>query len=130
MTNTKNSIISSLLGHAIALIIGLVVSVILIAVFSAIMANTSIPDPASDLLVIVSASLGALLCGFLLAKFRSGKGIISGLLGGVMFFASIFSVGAICFHGSGFGSLTLSMLIFTVLSSTVGGILSANLLRH
>ncbi|MBE6870379.1 MAG: TIGR04086 family membrane protein [Ruminococcaceae bacterium] len=130
MADKKSSIITVLLKYSIPLISGLAVSVAAIAIFSSLMASTSLPDSTADTLVVLSASVGALLCGFLLAKARNGKGIVSGLIGGAMFFLTVFVVGALCFQESGFGVMTISIMLFSIISSTVGGILSANLLHH
>ena len=104
---------------------GLVFGLLLLSVFAAILAFTSIPDTVTDVFVYAAVALSAFAAGFSALRMIKADGLVNGLIAGAVFFLLHAAMG-LCFGDDGlskfltFGAIELPL-------GALGGIISVNL---
>ena len=112
--------------YGISLISGATVCAVFLLIFSVVLTSLDIPHSLSTLMSTVSLAIGALTCGGI-ASFLQGKnGLLSGLVGGLVFFIALTITGLI-FSPFEIGITALFKLLISVISGIVGGIIGVNL---
>jgi putative membrane protein (TIGR04086 family) len=106
-----------------------IVSVLLLAVFSAIMAARDVPSSMIMPFACVSISLGSLCGGFMASRLYRSHGFLLGLVTGLLFYVILYMIGAIM-HQADLNALLLLKIILSVLFGAVGGIIGVNFKRR
>ncbi len=121
--------IQSILGFIIPCFIGLITTIVFSLIFSAILSKSSEISNIYILYFVISIVLGGLFCGFISSKILNFKGLFSGLISSVPL--SLFIYVTMLFFSNGkLSSYSFIVLPLILLSSTVGGIISANTKRR
>ena len=105
---------------------GFILFVILSCLFSlAVMKIPSLSDK-TFYLALVSLAVSALLCGFLSAKNRKLKGIVSGSISGIILCVAIYALAALA-SGFSFSYKAIIILPAVIILSIAGAILKKNI---
>lgn len=121
--------IKNIIGIFISSLIGVLISFLLSVFFSYILSKSPEISNFISIYFIISVLSGAFTCGFASSKLLNFKGIFSGLICSLPFTAVTLSI--MLFASSGqLSILTVVLLIFIVLLSVVGGIVSSNMKRR
>lgn len=123
MEEKKNSFISILKGVIIAYIITL----ILIAVYSIILAYTNLPESTIPTCVVVITFVSVMLSSSLVLKKIKEKGLINGAIIGAIYLITIYILSSIFAVGFSVNTFSIVMLIFSILAGIIGGIVGVNL---
>lgn len=123
MEEKKNNFIRILKGVIIAYIITL----ILIATYSAILAYTNVPESTIPICMVVISIISIMLSSSLTLKNIKEKGLINGAIIGAIYLISIYILSSIFAVGFSVNTFSIVMLIFSVLAGIVGGIVGVNL---
>ncbi len=118
-----------ILGFIIPCLIGTLTTVIISFIFSFILSKSSEITTLSVFYFIISVAIGSLLCGFISTKMLTFKGLISGLVSGIPLSLFIFVI-MLYFSNGKLSELSIIILAVILLSSTIGGIISANTKRR
>ncbi len=121
--------VKTALGLIISSVIGIIVSLIVSLIFSYIISKSPIISKLSIIYFLGSIIIGSLVCGFLSNKMLSFKGLISGLISGIPLSTLIFLL-MLSFSNGRLNTYSISVLVLILLSSTIGGIISANTKRR
>ncbi len=109
---------SSLKGFVVSFVLVLLLAVLYIK-------NIKFGDLATCILIYISFAVGGLITGYYSHKKVGGKGFVNGIIGGLLY--SLIMVGFILIIVRFSFSFNLLILIsISVISSIIGGILSAN----
>lgn len=121
--------IKNIIGILNSSLIGVLTSFLLSVFFSYILSKSPEISKFISLYFIISVLSGAFVCGFISSKLLNFKGIFSGLICSLPFAAVILSI--MLFASSGqLSIITVVLLVFIVLLSVVGGIVSSNMKRR
>ena len=105
--------------------IGIVTTILLLILLSAVMLLRDIPHAMIEPLAVSAAAIGSMIGGFAASKLLGEKGLAAGLCSGiVVFFPIVFYS---LFTGSfGFGSSALLKLATILLAASSGGVMGVN----
>lgn len=118
-----NAIFSILKGY----VVSIVLSVIFVLIYSLILINTSIEEKTIKPVVIGIAGI-SILCGSIFSCLKiKKKGILNGVVVGVLYFASLYVLSSIVFCGFSFNISSLIMILVGILLGGIGGVLGVNL---
>ena len=106
-------------------VLGIIITGIFMAIFSAAMYFFELDNSLSPLLATLSVSIGSLAASFYAAKTKGSQGYLTGFIVGVITFILITLISFILDDG-GITSNTVFHLIIIILSSLIGGILGVN----
>ncbi len=121
--------IKSILGLSVSCLIGAIITIIFSFLFSYILSKSPEISKISSLYFIVSILIGGLVCGFISTKLLSFKGLISGLLSSVPLTIIIFTI-MLLFSNGRLNNFSVIVLFTILISTTIGGIISANTKRR
>jgi len=109
-----------------ALLAALITSIILIAVLSALLVFTSLPESTTNAAIILVIILSNIIGGLALSKKMRANGMIAGATSGIFYTAALYLIGAFLYNKVDINIGTLTMLIVSVISGAVGGIVGVN----
>ncbi len=119
----------TILGLLFSTVIGFIATIIISLIFSFILSKSPEITGLSSIYFIVSIIVGGLICGFISTKILSLKGIFSGLISSVPL--SVFVYSLMFFISNGKLNIYSFIIVFLILlSTTIGGIISANTKRR
>ncbi len=127
--NDLSTPIQIIIGITVSCLIGTISSIILSILFSYVISRSPVISNFISLYFIISVVFGAFVCGFLSSKLLKFKGIISGLISAFSFILLILLIMLIASNGS-LSPYVILLVLFVVLFSIVGGIVSANMKRR
>lgn len=104
---------------------GVVVSLLALLLIAAVYTVKDLPQSSALPLSCAAYGLGALFGGFLAAKKTGARGLISGALTGLVFFAALFLIGAVM-RVVGNGGLAFLKLLLSVVCGSLGGVFGVN----
>ncbi len=107
--------------------ISYIISVALIAIVSALVVYTDVPEAICAPSVRVITFFGAFLSSFLTARNLTGQGWIAGAIVGALNICFIILLGAASYGTLIFTLPNLYMLIFGIISGMAGGIIGVNM---
>ena len=123
MEEKKNNFIRILKG----VIIAYVITMILIAAYSMILAYTNVPESTIPTCVVVISIVSIMLSSSLTLKNIKEKGLINGAIIGAVYLITIYILSSIFAVGFSVNTFSIVMLIFSILAGIVGGIVGVNL---
>jgi putative membrane protein (TIGR04086 family) len=123
--NVKQLIKPALSGILCAFI----VSVFLLAVFSALMAAKDMPSVIVLPFACISISIGALCGGFLASRLNNSRGLFLGVVTGLLFMIILYIAGAFM-HQADLNMLLFLKIVLAAFFGAVGGITGVNLKRR
>lgn len=109
----------------LATVIGEAVTIVLLLLFSILMCQIDIPMLISDIMIILSASVGGLFAGFTNGRMIKQKGILAGAACGASLTAVFLLVKVAMFTPIPAG-ITFIKLILLIIFSCLGGIMGVN----
>ena len=118
----NNMLIKSLI---VSVIVSISTTFLMIVVSSMILLKTNINDVALNLLNLFSFSTGAFLGGITISKFLKEKGLVYGLINGIVLFSISFIISLII-NFSAPSLFSLIKLIAISFFSLVGGVIGVN----
>ncbi len=121
--------IQNILGFIIPCLVGVVATVLSSFIFSAILSKSSEISNIYIFYFIISIILGGLFCGFISSKILNFKGLFSGLISGTPLSLIVFII-MLFFSNGRLNGYSIFVLVIILLSSTIGGIISANTKRR
>lgn len=109
----------------ISVLVGEVITILALLLFSLIMCKADLPLLAMDAFVIAAAGLGGLVAGYLNGRLLRERGLVFGLLCGGVLVAILLLFNALFHQLSSIGFL-IAKLGAILACSTLGGILGVN----
>ena len=119
--NIKKLALSTGIGAGI----GMLSSSLLIFMMAAVLAVGSIPAMLISPVTVIFLAFGGFFGGFASAKLSGEKGLICGMISGIIYFIILWLFGAV-FEYAGFGTAALIKAAMLIISSSFGGILGVN----
>ena len=108
-------------------IVSIILTVILVLIYSSILINTSVGEKTIKPVVIGIAGI-SILCGSIFSCLKiKKKGILNGVVIGTLYFLSLYLLSSIVFCGFSFNISTLIMISVGILLGGIGGVLGVNL---
>lgn len=118
--------VSRLKSEAKGALVGLIASMLLLLLFSALMLWISVPLMWASVFSYAASALGAFIGGFVCGVLTGEKGLRVGALTGVICFATVFLTGIIVSRSvPSFATLGISALV-TVCAAAFGGVVGVN----
>lgn len=114
-------IMNAVIGSFIALII----SILLLLIFSVIIASGKIPDDLMSIITIVVFLLGSLIGSFVAVKRHKRQALIIGIAEGATLFFITLICGAFTDAESLIGEISLPLLVMALLGGAIGAIISS-----
>jgi len=109
-----------------ALCVGLIVSVILIAILSALLVFTPLPESTTSAAIIIVIIISNLIAGLSLSKKMRANGLMAGIFVGIFYAVALYLIGAIFYNKVDINWGTVIMLLISIVSGAVGGIVGVN----
>lgn len=128
MDNSRKAISgmgSSIKSTLISVLVGEIITIFWLFICSILMTNLDIPLGLTDILVIVSATLGGLTAGYCNGRMQKEKGLLNGAFsGGIM--VLILILFNVIFNGFTSTGLTFLKLILVMALAMIGSVLGVN----
>ena len=116
---------SSIKSTLISVLVGEVITIICLFIFSILIAKMNVPLSMTDVFVMIAASLGSLFAGYCNGRMRKEKGLLYGAFsGGVM--VLILIIFNVIFNSFALSSLTFVKLALVMVLSIVGCVIGVN----
>jgi len=113
-------------GIGKALLTALVATILLIGVLSALLTWTPLPEATASIGVILCVILANILGGIMISGKMRANGMMAGASLGLIYAIVIYLIGAIFLDKIGMGWHTVVMVLTSVISAAVGGIIGVN----
>ncbi|MEG0693538.1 MAG: TIGR04086 family membrane protein [Oscillospiraceae bacterium] len=116
---------SSVKSTLISVLVGELITIVCLFIFSILMAKVDIPLAMTDIFVILAASLGGLIAGYCNGRMMKEKGLLYGAFSGgiLVLILIIFNV---IFNGFTSTGLTFVKLALVMIFAIVGSIIGVN----
>lgn len=122
----NNDISKAVKASIIGVILGSVICVLLLMLFSFLFVRAeTLPLKFAEPIVIVIASLGTFVCGYITSKIIRKNGMMYGMISGLLMFVILFISGLIV-CGDTITTLILVKCTAMLLAGAVGGIFGVN----
>lgn len=125
----KSSMTTYLIPCSISSALGAVSSMVLLALFAFLLSMSDISEGYLTFFGYLAIALGALLCGLIASMRSKQKGLMYGLISGLLMFFVLFIFRLVLAGAESFTINSLFQLLVIVLLSGVGGIFGVNLKR-
>ena len=109
-----------------SLSIALITSIILIAALSCILVFTALPESTTGVAIILVIILSNIIGGIALSKKIRAGGMTSGAISGILYAIALYLIGALFYNKVDINLGTLAILLTSVLSGALGGIVGVN----
>lgn len=96
------------------------------AVIALLVTYTSVPDSIIGTAVLVTMVFAVMLAGFCSSKGASSRGWLNGAVGGLLYAAVLYAVGAVFVTGLVFGKNVIRLLAIGFFAGAFGGIVGIN----
>lgn len=107
--------------------ISITISLILLLIMSMIYTYTNIAETNVTTLVMVISSVSIFIGSLISAKSINNNGLINGLNVGLIYMVSLYLISSILVSGFSINIKTVIMLVISILSGIVGGIIGVNI---
>jgi len=114
---------------AVSVVLGALVCVVLLLLFSVVISAGSVPQSAIDPMAVLAVSAGAFASGLSCAKIVKRNGLVCGLCCGVIF-SVIVLICSLAVPGGGLGLGALLKTMLMVFSAMLGGVVGINTRRR
>ena len=133
MRNSKQAEANSFAKFLRALLIGtgigLLVTIILLVIFSVVMSLKDLPQVAVTPLAIASTAIGAFFAGFFSSKIRKENGLFIGFCSGFLFFLFL-AIASFSLTEAEIGLNLLFKFMVVVFASMIGAVIGVNQKKH
>ncbi len=120
-----SSMHSSIKSTLISVLVGEIITIVCLFIFSILMAKVDIPLAMTDIFVIISASFGGMIAGYCNGRIMKEKGMLYGALcGGIL--VIILIIFNVIFNGFAPTGLTFLKLILVMVFAIIGAIIGVN----
>lgn len=128
MENDKALIKKDSMGQIIlkALLISYVLTFVVFIIYAILITYTGVSEKGVDTVALVTAGIAVLLAGFEVGIRARAKGLIFGMLTGVLYCLIMLLIGFTCFGGVEPDTGKLLLVIISALGGGVGGIIGIN----
>jgi len=109
-----------------SLCVALIISIILIAILSLLLVFTPLPESTTGFAIILVIILSNLLAGINLSKKMRANGMVAGSVSGIFYAVALYLIGAIFYNKVDINLGTLGMLLLSLISGAIGGIIGVN----
>jgi len=109
-----------------ALCVALIVSVVLIAILSALLVFTPLPESATSAAIIIVIIASNVIAGLSLSKKMRANGLMAGICVGIFYAVALYLIGAIFYNKVDINLGTIIMLLISIVSGAIGGIVGVN----
>ena len=127
--NNISSVNKKIIGLCISSFIATLITVILTILFSYIFAHIETLSSSISAIFICCVLAGAILCGSISSRITDFKGIIAGVLSALIY-CLLITIIMLFFSDGKLMSGTLFLYLAICLTSTIGGILGANIKKR
>ena len=107
----------------------MLVSAVIIIIIAAILAAANVPAMLIAPSTVFATAFGAFSGGFVSSRICGEKGIVSGAISGIIFFAVIWATGGIMGIGD-FGTGMIIKAIMVIGTASFGGIIGVNYIKR
>lgn len=107
------------------MLVGIVVSLLMLLVFSIVMTMNDVPQGAISTLAAVSVALGCLAAGIISAKLHMSSGLVTGAVTGFLLYLVLMLVGLVA-HGASPTASVLIKFAVSIVSGGIGGVIGVN----
>ncbi len=123
MEENKNNLWVILKGILLAYF----VTLLLISIYSALLAYTSLPESTIPICIIVIAIISIMFASSITLKKIKEKGLINGAIIGVSYLLTLYILSSIFAVGFSINTFSIIMLIFCAIAGIIGGVVGVNL---
>lgn len=109
------------------IIIAYVITMILIAIYSFVLAHTNVPESTIPMCVVIISIISIMLSSSMTLKNIKEKGMINGAIIGGSYLIIVYVLSSIFAVGFNVNTFSIVMLIFSILAGIIGGIVGVNL---
>lgn len=109
------------------ILIAYVVTAVLISIYSALLAYTSLKESTIPVCVVVIAIISIMFASSITLKKIKEKGLINGAIIGVSYLLTLYILSSIFAVGFSMNTFSIIMIIFCALAGVVGGVVGVNL---
>ncbi len=110
-----------------SLVISFGFTLVVFVVFALLLTFTNLPDSIIGTVVFVTMVVAVMLAGFSAARNATSRGWLNGAVGGLLYVAILYILGAVFVTGFVFDKYVLALLAVGFLSGAVGGIVGINM---
>ncbi len=121
-TKEKNKLVNAITS----LFLGYTLTFIVIIVYSLLLTYTSMTDKYIMFVVLTTTILSTALVGYQFARDAESRGIIWGILGGLLYGVVFIILGFFTAETYKFDSRTIFVLLFSIIAGGMGGIIGIN----
>lgn len=123
MEENKNNLWVILKGILLAYF----VTLLLISIYSAVLAYTNLPESTIPICVIVIAIISIMFASSITLKKIKEKGLINGAIIGASYLLTLYILSSIFAVGFSINTFSIIMLIFCAMAGIIGGVVGVNL---
>ena len=119
----QNNILRIIRGSLFSIII----SVIGLLIFAIVLTNSNVSENIIPIVIIVISNLSILIGSIICNKRIEKNGIVNGMLVGLIYLIIIYLASSIAIKSFNFNMKSVIMILCSVISGTIGGIIGVNL---
>ena len=119
----QNNILRIIRGSLFSIII----SVIGLLIFAIVLTNSNVSENIIPIVIIVISNLSILIGSIICNKRIAKNGIVNGMLVGLIYLIIIYLASSIAIKSFDFNLKSVIMILCSILSGTIGGIIGVNL---
>lgn len=107
-----------------------IITLVLIVIYSFILAFTSVPESSIPLFVFVSGMISVFIGSSLALIKIKEKGLINGGVVGLSYIMVLYALSSIFVTGFGINGYSFAMILFNVIVGMIGGIIGVNMSKE
>ena len=119
----QNNILRIIRGSLFSIII----SVIGLLIFAIVLTNSNVSEDVIPIVIIVISNLSILIGSIIRNKRIEKNGIVNGMLVGLIYLIIIYLASSIVIKSFNFNMKSVIMILCSIISGTIGGIIGVNL---
>lgn len=119
----------SMKAVAKAIACALALTVVIFAVFAAVISFSTVSEEAADAMVTIATAAGIALSGIISAGGAQCKGWLSGAIGGFLYIFAVWLIGAFASRGFVLTERAAVMFLLSIVIGAFGGIIGINVRR-
>lgn len=123
----KKEYLENVIRIAKGSIIAIIFTMVALLIFAILLTYTDITENYMNPVIIASSSISILLGGMMSAIKIKKRGLINGMLVGLIYILTIYILSAITGSGFKFSTGTIIMIISSTIAGMIGGIIGVNL---
>ena len=105
----------------------IIISVIGLLIFAIVLTNSNVSEDVIPIVIIVISNLSILIGSIICNKRIEKNGIVNGMLVGLIYLIIIYLASSIAIKSFNFNMKSVIMILCSIISGTIGGIIGVNL---